>query len=62
MLSDTFLQHFQGIEDPRLDNHNQRHELLDILVIAILATICGADTWTEVSEFGQAKEDWLKHF
>ena len=62
MLSETFLQHFQSIEDPRLNNHNQRHELLDILVIAILATICGADSWTEVSEFGQAKEDWLKTF
>lgn len=62
MLSETFLHHFQNIEDPRLDNHNQRHPLLDILVIAILATICGADTWTEVSEFGQAKEEWLKSF
>lgn len=37
MLSDTFLLHFQSIEDPRLDNHNQRHELLDILVIAHLS-------------------------
>jgi len=35
---------------------------MDILVITILATICGADTWTEVHEFGVAKYEWLKTF
>jgi predicted transposase YbfD/YdcC len=61
-LSDTFLDYFKALEDPRLDNHNRRHELIDILVITILATICGADTWTEINEFGIAKYDWLKTF
>src|SRR5690606_26128869 len=32
------------------------------LIIAILATICGADGWTEIERFGQAKESWLKTF
>ncbi|MGD0466631.1 MAG: ISAs1 family transposase [Gammaproteobacteria bacterium] len=61
-LSDTFLDHFAAIEDPRLDNHNRRHELYDILVITILGTICSADTWTEICEFAHAKIDWLKTF
>ena len=61
-LSDTFLDHFAAIEDPRLDNHNRRHELHDILVITILGTICGADTWIEICEFANAKIDWLKTF
>ena len=61
-LSDTFLTHFESLEDPRLDNHNFRHNLVDILVITILGTICGADTWTELHEFGRAKYDWLKTF
>jgi hypothetical protein len=61
-LSDTFLDYFKALEDPRLDNHNRRHELIDILVITILATICGADTWTEINEFGITKYDWLKTF
>lgn len=46
-LSETFLQHFAEIKDPRVDNHNRRHELIDILVITILGTICGADGWNE---------------
>jgi predicted transposase YbfD/YdcC len=61
-LSKTFLQHFEELEDPRLDNHNRRHCLEDILVITILGAICGADNWAEICEFGQAKEDWLKTF
>ena len=61
-LSETFLSHFETLKDPRLDNHSHRHNLHDILVIAILGTICGADGWTEISAFGQAKYDWLKTF
>lgn len=61
-LSETFLSHFKNLEDPRTDNHNRRHELHDILVITILGAICGADTWTEICEFGEAKYAWLKTF
>ncbi len=61
-LSSTFLEHFETLEDPRLDNHNLRHELTDILVITILGTICGAEGWAEIYEFALAKEDWLKTF
>ena len=61
-LSHTFLEHFDPLDDPRIDNHNRRHKLIDILVITILATICGADTWIEIHEFGVSKYDWLKTF
>src|SRR5436189_1880666 len=61
-LSATFLQHFSTIKDPRKDNHNKRHNLQDILVITILGALCGADTWVELCEFSEAKEEWLKTF
>jgi len=61
-LSATFRDHFLELEDPRLSNHNLRHNLTDILVITILGTICGADTWTEIYEFADAKQDWLGTF
>jgi len=35
---------------------------LDILVIAICAVICGADSWEDVAEFGRAKQEWFKTF
>ena len=34
--------------------------MTDILLLTILAILCGADTWDEIEEFGKAKIDWLK--
>ena len=39
-----------------------QHKLLDIVIIAILAVICGAEGWTDVEEFGKAKAEWLHKF
>lgn len=61
-IANTFLRHFKQIEDPRMQNHNFRHNLSDILIIAILATICDADGLVEIEKFGLAKEDWLNTF
>jgi predicted transposase YbfD/YdcC len=52
--------YFSEVEDPRRDN--KRHSLLDIIVIAVCAAICGADTWTDVELFGQSKERWFRTF
>jgi predicted transposase YbfD/YdcC len=62
-LEETFLAHFKNLDDPRLNTHrNFRHNLGDIFIIAILATICGADNWAEIERFGLAKQEWLKTF
>lgn len=51
--------HFSDIEDPRIER-TKRHKLIDILTIAILAVVCGADSWVGMESFGQAKHSWLK--
>jgi predicted transposase YbfD/YdcC len=61
-LTDMFFSHFDCLEDPREDSHKVLHKFHDILVIAILGTICGADGWTEICEFAEAKIDWLETF
>jgi len=53
--------HFADLEDPRIDR-TKLHQLLDIIIIAICAVICGADTWVDVEEFGNAKIDWFRTF
>jgi predicted transposase YbfD/YdcC len=53
--------HFGSIADPRRDQ-GKRHQLLDIISIAICASICGADNWVEVAEYGRSKEDWFQSF
>jgi predicted transposase YbfD/YdcC len=59
--SNLFSAHFSIVPDPRL-NCQKRHDLLDIIAITICATLCGADGWTDVEEFGEAREDWLRTF
>lgn len=49
----TIIEYFSGLDEPRRDN--KRHLLLDIIVIAICAAVCGANGWTEVELFGHAK-------
>ena len=61
-LSNTFLCYFESLPDPRTANHNKRHNLEDILVITILAIICGADNWVEISQFANSKKEWLSTF
>ena len=60
-IATSIHEHFGDLKDPRLDRC-KRHQLLDILVIAICAIICGADDWVEVEAFGNAKLAWFKTF
>ena len=57
----TIMEYFGEIEDPRIERC-QRHKLLDIIAIAICATICGADNWSHIALFGRGKEEWLRTF
>jgi predicted transposase YbfD/YdcC len=59
--SPSLMNYLDAIPDPRVER-TQRHELLDILAIALCAVIAGADHWTEVVEFGRAKKAWLGSF
>jgi predicted transposase YbfD/YdcC len=54
-------RHFADLPDPRIDR-TRLHCLLDVIAIALGATIAGADSWPEVERFGRAKRDWLGRF
>lgn len=49
---------FASLKDPRT-GRAKRHKFIDVLVIAICAVICGADSWVDVEMFGNSKKDWL---
>ncbi len=40
----------------------RRHQLVDIIAIAICATICGADSWVHMELFGKSKLEWFQSF
>ncbi len=57
----SLIEHFSVIDDPRIDR-SKLHKLIDILVIAICATICGAEGWEDFELFGNCKLDWFTSF
>ena len=52
---------FESLEDPRVER-TKRHQLLDIILIAILGVLCGAEGWVDIETFGNTREAWLKTF
>jgi predicted transposase YbfD/YdcC len=52
---------FRDLPDPRIDRR-KRHLLEDVITIAILAVISGADHWTEIEDYGRSKRAWLETF
>ena len=59
--SKSLLEHVRLIPDPRVTGRCD-HLLVDIIVIAITAILCGADDWNSIEGFGKAKEQWSRKF
>lgn len=61
VASVSLAEHFAVMEDPRVER-TKLHPLVSILVIALCAVICGAESWDDIALFGKAKEAWLTTF
>ncbi len=57
---EEFARLFEGLEDPRQDN--ARHDLHDILIIALCTVLCGGEDCSDMALFGRAKEPFLRQF
>lgn len=51
---------FSDLPDPRAEN--ARHDLLELLFIALASTLCGGEGCVDMAEFAAAKEDMLREF
>jgi predicted transposase YbfD/YdcC len=54
----NFRKAFRRLPDPRADN--ARHKLLEVLFIALAATLCGAESCSDMADFGESKEELLR--
>ena len=57
----TLMVHLSRLEDPRT-GQNTRHKFIEVLFIAVCGVISGCECWTEIEDYGQAKEQWLRGF
>ncbi|MDG4856543.1 ISAs1 family transposase, partial [Mesorhizobium sp. WSM4982] len=50
----------QAVRDPR--DINARHDLAELLFLALAATLCGAKSCVDIAEFAEGREEELKEF
>ena len=55
----TIAQHFADLKDPRVER-TKLYPLMDIVLIALCAIICGAEGWEDMQEWGEARLPWLR--
>jgi predicted transposase YbfD/YdcC len=60
-LASSLHAHFGDLDDPRVEGRCA-HQLFDIVVIALLAVLAGAEGWDAMETYGKAKETWLESF
>ena len=56
---ETFTACFSSVEDPRAGNA-RRHDLMDLLFVALAAVLCGAEDCTDMADFARAKLGFLQ--
>jgi predicted transposase YbfD/YdcC len=54
-------ENFSKLKDPRIERM-KLHQLMDIIIIAICAVICGAENWVDIENFGKARLEWFRKF
>lgn len=57
----TLTEAFSGLDDPRT-GPAQRHDLTEMILMALCAVLCGADSWVDVAEWAEDNEVWLKKY
>lgn len=60
-LTQSFQNHFTVVDDPRIER-SKCHLLMDILFLAVCATIAGADGPSDIAEFGKQQIQWLRKY
>lgn len=56
-----FEEYFDELDDPRMASKTS-HPLMNVLVIALLGTMCGAESWVDLAAFATAKRSFLATF
>jgi predicted transposase YbfD/YdcC len=57
----SIIEHFQTLQDPRIAR-TKKHNLFDILVIAVCTLLTGGEGCQDMELFGRSKHTWLQTF
>ncbi len=54
-------KHFVSVTDPRV-NRGTNYDLVEMIFMALTATLCGAQGWVDIERFAMAKFEWFERF
>ena len=57
----SLIAHLRQVPDPRIERR-KFHDLVEVLVIGICTLLCGGETFNDMEDFGDAKQEWFKTF
>lgn len=52
---------FGDMPEPRVEGRCE-HRLVEIIIVAVCGVLCGANSWSEIEQYGRAKEPFLRQF
>lgn len=57
----SLLEQFETLSDPR-EQAKCKHILSEIIFMAIIAVLCGFDSWTQIHLFAKTRKSWFTEF
>jgi len=61
MIQTSLHRAFSRLRDPRIER-TKKHNLLDIIILSVLAVLSGAESYDSIELFGKTNSDFLKQF
>ena len=61
MLKGIFVEIFSKLKDPRVER-TKKHLFLEVIGLALFATLAGAQCFTEIEDFCKHHRQWLKNY
>jgi hypothetical protein len=61
MVQTSLYEAFSRLYDPRV-NRRRKHNLMDIIILSVLAVLSGAEFYNSIELFGKENESFLRQF
>ena len=62
MMTCVLVERLQTIADPRRQNENLKHPLVDLIVLGFCGVLAGGADFVEIAKWGRVNESFLRTF
>src|SRR5258707_6316328 len=58
----ALVERLQTIADPRRQNENLKHRLVDLIILGFCGVLAGCDDFVEIAEWAKVQEEFFRTF